>query len=75
VTLRAKLRISVQAVLNFQVLVLHSKEVNDCKNLIKTLVMGTKSIIWGITHSHVPRTQGMNPQGLASQSPAPKGFK
>lgn len=31
----------LQAVLNLQVPVEHSKEVNDCKNLIKTLVMGT----------------------------------
>jgi len=32
----------LQAVLNLQVPVEHSKEVNDCKNLIKTLVMGTE---------------------------------
>lgn len=32
--------ISLQAVLNLQVPVEHSKEVNDCKHLIKTLVMG-----------------------------------
>lgn len=31
---------SLQAVLNVQTPVEHSKEVNDCKNLIKTLVMG-----------------------------------
>lgn len=31
---------SLQAVLNLQVPVEHSKEVNDCKHLIKTLVMG-----------------------------------
>jgi len=30
----------LQAVLALQVPVEHSKEVNDCKNLIKTLVMG-----------------------------------
>jgi hypothetical protein len=30
----------LQAVLNLQVPVEHSKEVSDCKNLIKTLVMG-----------------------------------
>lgn len=30
----------LQAVLNLQVPVEHSKEVTDCKNLIKTLVMG-----------------------------------
>lgn len=32
--------IYLQAVLNLQVPVEHSKEVNDCKHLIKTLVMG-----------------------------------
>lgn len=31
---------SLQAVLALQVPVEHSKEVNDCKHLIKTLVMG-----------------------------------
>jgi transformation/transcription domain-associated protein len=65
----------LQAVLNLQVPVEHSKEVNDCKNLIKTLVMGMKTIIWSITHAHLPRPQGMNPQALVSQSSAPQGFK
>lgn len=35
--------IMVQAVLNMQVPVEHAKEVNDCKQLIKTLVMGMLS--------------------------------
>lgn len=34
----------LQAVLNMQVPVEHAKEVNDCKHLIKTLVMGTLSL-------------------------------
>lgn len=34
--------IFLQAVLNLQVPVEHSKEVNDCKHLIKTLIMGNK---------------------------------
>ena len=33
----------LQAVLNMQVPAEHSKEVNDCKNLVKTLVMGIES--------------------------------
>lgn len=106
--------ILLQAVLNLQVTVEHSKEVNDCKHLIKTLVMGNwssphflllcssyrlywylfkeplcdfmfsytpdsiglrsclfaqaylsllhilsgmKTIIWSITHAHLPRSQ------------------
>ncbi|KAG7568513.1 Protein kinase domain [Arabidopsis thaliana x Arabidopsis arenosa] len=53
----------------------HSKELNDYKNLIKTLVMGMKTIIWSITTTHSPRPQGMNPQALASQSSAPHGLK
>nr|KYP66863.1 Transformation/transcription domain-associated protein [Cajanus cajan] len=60
-TLRSKLELPVQAVLALQVPVEHSKEVNDCKHLIKTLVMGMKTIIWSITHAHSPRPQVMHP--------------
>ncbi|XLR64513.1 hypothetical protein S83_015185 [Arachis hypogaea] len=60
-TLRSKLELPVQAVLNLQVPVEHSKEVNDCKHLIKTLVMGMKTIIWSITHAHSPRSQVLVP--------------
>ncbi|XP_048334555.2 uncharacterized protein LOC107424364 isoform X2 [Ziziphus jujuba] len=83
-TLRSKLELPVQAVLNLQVPVEHSKEVNDCKHLIKTLVMGMKTIIWSITHAHLPRSQvspsthGTHPQVLVSPSsnvPAPQAFK
>ncbi|KAL6959953.1 non-specific serine,threonine protein kinase [Sarracenia purpurea var. burkii] len=56
-TLKSKLELPVQAVLNVQVPVEHSKEVSDCKNLIRTLVMGMKTIIWSITHAHLPRSQ------------------
>ncbi|KAG9129909.1 hypothetical protein Leryth_007000 [Lithospermum erythrorhizon] len=55
--LRAKLELPVQAVLNVQVPVDHSKEVSDCKHLIRTLVMGMKTIVWSITHAHFPRSQ------------------
>ncbi|CAH8274165.1 unnamed protein product [Arabidopsis lyrata] len=75
ITLRSKLELPVQAVLNLQVPAEHSKEVNDCKNLIKTLVMGMKTIIWSITHAHLPRPQGMHPQALASQSSVTQVFK
>ncbi|PHT91150.1 hypothetical protein T459_06263 [Capsicum annuum] len=83
-TLRSKLELPVQAVLNLQVPVEHSKEVSDCKHLIKTLVMGMKTIIWSITHAHLPRsqvsasTQGTPPQVLASaatSSSVPQPFK
>ncbi|XP_075091326.1 uncharacterized protein LOC107801589 isoform X2 [Nicotiana tabacum] len=83
-TLRSKLELPVQAVLNLQVPVEHSKEVSDCKHLIKTLVMGMKTIIWSITHAHLPRsqvsasTQGTPPQVLASASTTssvPQPFK
>ncbi|CAH1449509.1 unnamed protein product [Lactuca virosa] len=57
-TLKSKLELPVQAVLNIQVPLEHSKEVSDCKHLIKTLVMGIKAIIWSITHAHLPRSQG-----------------
>lgn len=84
VTLRAKLELPVQAVLNLQVPVEHSKEVTDCKHLIKTLVMGMKTIIWSITHAHLPRAQvsasthGTHPQVLVSPPSnlqAPQAFK
>ncbi|KAL8472429.1 hypothetical protein ACS0TY_029584 [Phlomoides rotata] len=70
-TLRAKLEVPVQAVLNLPMSVEHSKEVNDCKHLIKTLVMGMKTIIWSITHAHIPRSQvspstHANPQQVVS---------
>ncbi|KAF7129216.1 hypothetical protein RHSIM_Rhsim10G0212400 [Rhododendron simsii] len=83
-TLRSKLELPVQAVLNLQGPVEHSKEVSDCKNLIKTLVMGMKTIIWSITHAHVPRSQvspnthGTPPQALgppSSNSSVPQPFK
>ncbi|GLT44576.1 hypothetical protein SLA2020_184620 [Shorea laevis] len=85
-TLRSKLELPAQAVLNLQVPVEHSKEVNDCKNLIKTLVMGMKTIIWSITHAHLPRSQvssathGTHQQlqvhvSPASSLPAPQSFK
>ncbi|CAN7108366.1 unnamed protein product [Brassica rapa subsp. narinosa] len=74
-TLRSKLELPVQAVLNMQVPAEHSKEVNDCKNLVKTLVMGMKTIIWSITHAHMPRPQGMHPQALASHSSVTQAFK
>ncbi|KAF5199838.1 Transcription-associated protein [Thalictrum thalictroides] len=67
-TLRSKLEIPVQAVLNLQVPLEHSKEVSDCKHLIKTLVMGMKTIIWSITHAHYPRAQvSPSPHGAHAQ--------
>lgn len=83
-TLRSKLELPVQAVLNLQVPMEHSKEVSDCKNLIKTLVMGMKTIVWSITHAHLPRSQvspsthGTHPQVVVPQSSnlaAPQAFK
>ncbi|XP_022879771.1 transcription-associated protein 1-like isoform X2 [Olea europaea var. sylvestris] len=73
-SLKSKLEVPVQAVLNLSVPVEHSKEVNDYKHLIKTLVMGMKTIIWSITHAHIPRSQvstsinGTTQQGLTSTS-------
>ncbi|KAE8010614.1 hypothetical protein FH972_006971 [Carpinus fangiana] len=83
-TMRSKLELPVQAVLSVQAPVEHSKEVNDCKNLIKTLVMGMKTIIWSITHAHLPRSQVFLLSNLIvpvvlvsppSNSPAPQAFK
>ncbi|EHA8588761.1 hypothetical protein COCNU_scaffold006566G000100 [Cocos nucifera] len=55
--LRLKLEVAIQAVLNLQAPPEYSKEVSDYKNLIKTLVMGMKTIIWSITNCHMPRQQ------------------
>ncbi|XP_042493905.1 transformation/transcription domain-associated protein-like isoform X1 [Macadamia integrifolia] len=83
-TLRSKLELPVQAVLNLQAPLEHSKEVSDCKHLIKTLVMGMKTIIWSITHCHVSRTQvspsahGAHQQmqvSPSSNTPLPHAFK
>uniref|UniRef100_A0A5B6YTI9 Putative transcription-associated protein 1 n=1 Tax=Davidia involucrata TaxID=16924 RepID=A0A5B6YTI9_DAVIN len=83
-TLRSKLELPVQAVLNLQVPVEHSKEVSDCKHLIKTLVIGMKTIIWSITHANLPRSQvspsthGTTQQVLvppSSNSSVPSPFK
>lgn len=81
---RSKLELPVQAVLSLQIPVEHAKEVSDCKHLIKTLVMGMKTIIWSITHAHLPRSQvspsthGTSPQVLGtptSGSAIPQPFK
>ncbi|CAL0314477.1 unnamed protein product [Lupinus luteus] len=75
-TLRSKLELPVQAVLNLQVPVEHSKEVNDCKHLIKTLVMGMKTIIWSITHAHSPRSQVLvSPSPNLPSSQASRGMR
>ncbi|CAM8985650.1 unnamed protein product [Rhodiola kirilowii] len=83
-SLRLKLEAPVQAVLNLQAPSEHSKEVTDCKHLIRTLVMGMKTIIWSITNIHVPRPQvsssvhGIHPQAQITQAGnmvAPQSFK
>ncbi|ONK62905.1 uncharacterized protein A4U43_C07F9340 [Asparagus officinalis] len=66
--LRLKLEVPIQAVLNLQPPLEYSKEVNDYKNLIKTLVMGMKTIIWSITNAHLPRSQvSPSPHGAHQQ--------
>ncbi|CAL9045632.1 unnamed protein product [Musa banksii] len=83
-TLRSKLEVPIQAVLNFQAPMEYAKEVSDYKNLIKTLVMGMKTIIWSITNAHMARPQvstsshGTHQQTQASPSsnmPLPQMFK
>ncbi|KAI0530691.1 hypothetical protein KFK09_000238 [Dendrobium nobile] len=83
--LRLKLEVPMQAVLNLQPPLEYSKEVNDYKNLIKTLIMGMKTIIWSITNAHLPRPQNQvspaqgNLQQVqvspSSNSSLPQGFK
>ncbi|KAH9611581.1 hypothetical protein KSS87_004438 [Heliosperma pusillum] len=72
-SLKAKLELPVQAVLNLQVPTEHSKEISDCRHLVKTLIMGMKTIFWTITHVHTPHSQAAH--GLASPSPGLSAFK
>ncbi|CAO2831293.1 unnamed protein product [Amaranthus hypochondriacus] len=79
-SLRSKLELPVQAVLNLQVPTEHSKEVNDCRHLVKTLIMGMKTIFWTITHVHTPHAQvsaahGAHQQMLPNSLPAFKGLR
>jgi hypothetical protein len=60
-SLRSRLELPVQAALNLQVPPEHSKEVSDCKQLIKTLIMGmmalspsTMSLHWCLCESNPP---------------------
>ncbi|KAK9678784.1 hypothetical protein RND81_11G233100 [Saponaria officinalis] len=77
-SLKAKLELPVQAVLNLQVPTEHSKEISDCRHLVKTLIMGMKTIFWTITHVHTPHSQaahGSHQQMLASPSTGMSAFK
>ncbi|KAK1296404.1 hypothetical protein QJS10_CPB15g00503 [Acorus calamus] len=69
-TLKLKLESPIQAVLNLSSPLEHSKEVTDYKHLIKTLVMGMKTLIWSITNAHGPRQQ-VSPPSIA---PLPHGY-
>ncbi|KAJ7563398.1 hypothetical protein O6H91_03G108600 [Diphasiastrum complanatum] len=73
-SLRSRLELPVQAALNLQVPPEHAKEVSDCKQLIKTLIMGMKTLVWSITHLNV--TQMQVAQGPGAANPAgPKGMR
>jgi hypothetical protein len=62
-----------QAALNLQVPPEHSKEVSDCKQLIKTLIMGMKTLVWSITHFNATQLQ---PQAPGAATPGgPKGMR
>lgn len=76
-SLRSKLELPVQAVLNMQVPSEHSKEINDCRHLVKTLIMGMKTIFWTLTHVHAPRPQASAAQNqmFANGLPIFKGLK
>lgn len=60
--LRMKLEVPLQTVLNLQPPLEYTKEINDYKSLIRTLVLGMKTIIWSITHAHWPRPQQQSQQ-------------
>ncbi|KAJ4791719.1 Transformation/transcription domain-associated protein [Rhynchospora pubera] len=54
-SLRQKLELPIQSILNMQMPVEYSKEVTEYKSMIKTLVMGMKTIVWSISHCHNKR--------------------
>ncbi|KAG6555625.1 hypothetical protein Mapa_002860 [Marchantia paleacea] len=73
-SLRSRLELPVQSALNLPVPPEHSKEVSDCKQLIKTLIMGMKTLVWSITHFNA--TQMQVPQAPGAPPPGgPKGMR
>ncbi|KAJ7564762.1 hypothetical protein O6H91_02G032300 [Diphasiastrum complanatum] len=75
-SLRSRLELPVQAALNLQVPPEHAKEVSDCKQLIKTLIMGMKTLVWSIGHTHLNATQMQVPQSPGAGNPSgPKGMR
>ncbi|XP_074308594.1 transcription-associated protein 1-like isoform X2 [Silene latifolia] len=77
-SLKSKLELPVQAVLNMHLPTEHSKEISDCRHLVKTLIMGMKTIFWTITHVHTPHSQathGAHQQMLVSPSSGLPTFK
>ncbi|KAJ3683868.1 hypothetical protein LUZ60_014095 [Juncus effusus] len=64
-SLRQKLELPIQSILNMQTPVEYSKEVSEYKSMIKTLVMGVpgmKTIVWSISHCHDKRDKQPPPQ-------------
>ncbi|KAL2624095.1 hypothetical protein R1flu_008340 [Riccia fluitans] len=73
-SLRSRLELPVQSALNLPVPPEHTKEVSDCKQLIKTLIMGMKTLVWSITNFNV--TQLQVPQAAGAPTPSgPKGMR
>jgi transformation/transcription domain-associated protein len=68
-SLRSRLELPVQAALNLQVPPEHSKEVSDCKQLIKTLIMGMKTLVWSITHFNATQLQPQAPGAATPGGP------
>ena len=61
----------MKAALNLQMSLEHSKELSDCKQLIKTLVMGMNTLFWSISHVNVVQMQVSQP----SSDDIPFGFQ
>lgn len=73
-SLRTRLELPVQTALNLQIPPEHAKEVTDCKQLIRSLVMGMKTLIWSITYVNAPQVQAGQAQGVVN-SIVPKGMR
>ncbi|KAL3681984.1 hypothetical protein R1sor_000006 [Riccia sorocarpa] len=73
-SLRSRLELPVQSALNLPVPPEHAKEVSDCKQLIKTLIMGMKTLVWSITNFNVTQLQVSQATGAPVPS-GPKGMR
>ncbi|CAM6100600.1 unnamed protein product [Calypogeia fissa] len=74
-SLRSRLELPVQSALNLPIPPEHAKEVSDCKQLIKTLIMGMKTLVWSITHFNAQQQMQVSQPPGGSSPGGPKGMR